>query len=226
MAIRILKKMSFTCAILTFALLFLISCKHVETTLETHNRNAKSSIESIICKVDSLTGVRGIQKTLFLIDTHDIKYKHLIRLDRNTMNLISNGIMIKENDFENAIDTTYSAFYFFDTLTCVFNKPAYLIIQKQHSIFESIRLLLVQVHNEKATIKLLAAEQSNNCMLTITMSALLGDSIIYTQEIADAVSDVIDSKGMYYVKTEIIKKYRIKDNSYFTLDSLRTNGFR
>lgn len=215
-----------TRTILTFALLFLISCKHVETPLETHDRNVKSSIESINCKVDSLTGIRGIQKTLFLIDTNDIKYRHLIRLDRNTLNLLSNGVMIKEDESENSIDTTHSVFYFFDTLTCVLNKPAYVILQKEHILFEDIRLLLVQVNNEKVTIKLLAAEDSYNCMSILTMSALLGDSIIYTQEIADAVSDAIDSKGIYNVKTEKIKKYRFKDNSYFILDSLRTNGFR
>jgi hypothetical protein len=216
-----------TSTILTFALLLLISCKHVETPLETHDRYVKSSIESISSKVDSLTGTKGVQKTLFLIDTNDIKYKHLVRLNRTTMNRILNGILIKESEISNAFDTTSSVFFYFDALTKVFNDSAFVILQKEHLIFENIRLFLVQTNKGIIKIKLLAAEDSYPCMSVLTMSTLLGDSILYTQEILEAVSDAGSRNGkIWTVNTKEIKKYSFQDFSYTKIDSLRTDGFK
>jgi len=216
-----------TSTILTFALLLLISCKHVETRLETHDRYVKSSIESISSKVDSLTGTKGVQKTLFLIDTNDIKYNHLVRLNRTTMIRILNGFLIKENEFSNAFDTTSSDFYCFDTLTDVSKDTAYVIIQKEHSMFENIRQYLIWRDKDKFVIKLLAAEDSYNCMSVLTMSALIGDSILYTQEVSEAISDAGTSKGkVWTVDIKITRKFNFKDFSYFMVDSLRTDGYR
>ena len=216
-----------TSTILTFALLLLISCKHVETPLETHDRYVKSSIESISSKVDSLTGIKGVQKTLFLIDKNDIKYKHLVRLDKTTMNRILNGFLIKENEFSNAFDTTSSDFYCYDTLTDVFNDTTYVILQKEHIIFESIRLFLVQINKGIIRIKLLAAEDSYPCMSVLTMSALIGDSILYTQEISEAVSDAGVSKGkMWTIEIKMTRKFNFQDFSYVMVDSLGTDAYR
>jgi len=221
------KKMRNTSTILTFALLLLISCKHVETPLETHDRYVKSSIESISSKVDSLTGTKGVQKTLFLIDTNDIKYKHLVRLNRTTMNRILNGILIKESEISNAFDTTSSVFFYFDTLTNVFNDSAFVILQKEHLILENIRLFLVQINKGIIRIKLLAAEDSYPCMSVLTMSALIGDSILYTQEISEAMSDAGVSKGkMWTIDIKKTRKFNFQDFSYVMVDSLGTDEYR
>ena len=216
-----------TSTILTFALLLLISCKHIETPLETHGRYVKSSIESINSKVDSLTGIKGVQKTLFLIDTNVIKFKHLVRLDNNTTSLILKGFMIKEDEFSNNLYTPNSDFYCLDTLTNLLKDTAYVIIQKEHSMIENIRQYLIWRNKDKFVIKLLAAEDLYNCMSVLTMSALIGDSILYTQEISEAISDAGLSKGkVWTVDVKIIRKFNFRDFSYFMVDSLGTAGYK
>jgi len=211
---------------LLLVLLLLISCKHVETPLETHDRNVKSSIESINSKVDSLTGAKNV-KTLFLIDTNDIKFKHLVRLDSNITSLILKGFMIKEDETSNNFYTPNSDFYCFDTLTNIFKDTAYVIIQKEHSMSENIRQYLILRNNDTFVIKLLAAEDSSPWMSFLTMSALIGDSILYTQEISSAVSDAGVSKGkMWTIDIKKTRKFNFQDFSYVMVDSLRTAGER
>jgi hypothetical protein len=221
------KKMRKTSTFLLLALLLLISCKHVETPLETHDRNAKSSIESITSKVDSLTRTKGVQKTLFLIDTNDIKFKRLVHLDSNITSLILKGFMIKEDETSNNFYTPNSDFYCFDTLTNIFKDTAYVIIQKEHSMFENIRQYLIWRNKDTFVIKLLAAEDSSPWMSFLTMSALIGDSILYTQEISSAVSDAGVSKGkMWTIDLKKTSKFNFQDFSYVMVDSLRTAGER
>jgi hypothetical protein len=195
--------------------------------MEYNERYVKSSIESINAKVDSLTGIKGVQKTLFLIDTNNIRFKHLAQLDSNTTSLILKGFMIKEDAISNNFYTPNSDFYFFDTLTNVFKDTAYVILQKEHSMIENIRQYLIWRDKDKFVIKLLAAEDSYNCMSVLTMSALIGDSILYTQEVSEAISDAGTSKGkVWTVDIKITRKFNFSDFSYFMVDSLGTAGYR
>ncbi len=64
-------------------------------------------------------------------------------------------------------------------------------------------------------------------MSVITMSALLGDTIIYTQEFSDAQSDLVGRNGeTRTVKINKIKKYSLTDNSYILVDSTRTEEYK
>ena len=207
--------------------MLLFSCKHVETPLEYNERYIKSSIESINDKVDSLTGIKGVQKTLFLIDTNNIKFKHLTQLDSNTTSLILKGFMIKEDATSNNFYTPGSDFYFFDTLTNVFKDTAYVILQKEHSMIENIRLYLIWRNKDKLIIKLLAADDGYPWMSVLTMSSLLGDSILYTQEMSTAVSDAGVSKGkMWTIDIKKTRKFNFRDFSYVMVDSLGTDEYR
>jgi len=90
----------------------------------------------------------------------------------------------------------------------------------------NVRLYLVRIKKDKTLIKLLASDENQFCMSTMTTSALLGDSIIYTQENSNAFSDIIESNNkIYSVKTEKLKKYILKNNSYSLLDSTITTGY-
>ena len=90
----------------------------------------------------------------------------------------------------------------------------------------NIRLYLVRIKKDKTFIKLLAADENGFCISNMTTSALLGDSIIFTQQNLDGVSDAISKDGKtYFVKAYRIKKYKLKDNSYNLLDHSRTTGY-
>ena len=209
-------------------LLLLFSCKHKETDSEIYKRNVKTTIESLTKKVDSYCRTTGIQKTIFVIDTTDIKFKNLVRLDKATASRIRNGEMIMEDKFMNKIDTFRTELYFFGNLTNTFKDTTYLILEKENVILflMNIRLYLIRMKKDKTLIKLLAADENQFCMSTKTTSALLGDSIIFTQETSDAVSDVIGRDGKtYFSKTDKFKKYILTTNTYSLLDSTNTTGY-
>ena len=207
-------------------LLLLFSCKHKETNSERYKRNIKANIESLTKKVDSYTRTTGIRKTIFVIDTTDIKFKNLARLDKKTASRIVNGEMIKEDEFTSKIDTFKTELYFFDNLTSTFKDSTYIILEKKYIILMNIRLYLVRIKKDKTFIKLLAADENGFCISNMTTSALLGDSIIFTQQNLDGVSDAISKDGKtYFVKAYRIKKYKLKDNSYNLLDHSRTTGY-
>ena len=216
-----------TSAILIFTLLLLISCKHIETPLETNARILKTLTESFNGKVDSLTKEKNIQKLLFLIDTNQQKYKHLIRLDSITLNRILKGDIIQESEIAFNFNPANSEFFSFDTLPTTFKDTAFIILQKEHIFIENQRLFLIRIFEDKVKIKLLASEDNYNCMYVSTMSALLGDTIIYTQKFSDAQSDVVGRNGKTWtVKINEIKKYSLKDNSYLMVDSTRINEYK
>ena len=207
-------------------LLLAFSCKHKVTDSERYKTYVKATVKLLTKKVDSYTQNTGIRKTIFIIDTTKIKFKNLIRVDKVTASIIRNGEMIMEDEFMSKIDTFKTELYYFGNLTNIFKNTTYLIIEKEHVILMNIRLYLVRIKKDKIQIKLLAAVENQFCMSTMTTSALLGDSIIFTQQTSDAISDAVGKdRKTYFVKTARIKKYKLKDNSYTILDHTRTTGY-
>jgi len=221
-----LKKMKRTDIILIMTLLLLFSCKHKETDSEIYKRNVKATIESLTKKVDSYCRTTGIRKTIFVIDTTDIKFKNLVRLDQATTKKIMKGEMIMEDKFSHKIISLRTELYFFGNLTSTFKDTTYIILEKENVIFPNFRLYLVRMKKDKTQLKLLAGVKSQSCMTTVTTSALLGDSVILTQETSHASSDTRESNGKdYFVRTYRIKKLILKDNMYTSLDSTMTRGY-
>jgi hypothetical protein len=208
-------------------LLLVFSCKHKVTDSERYKTDIKATVKLLTKKVDSYTQNTGIRKTIFVIDTTKIKFKNLVRVDKVTASRIRNGEMIMEDEFMSKIDTFKTELYYFGNLTNTFKDTTYLILLKEQVILMNIRLYLVRIKKDKMHIKLLAADENQFCMSTMTTSALLGDSIIFTQQTSDAISDAIgkDNKT-YFVKTARIKKYKLKDNSYKIFDHSRTTSYK
>ncbi|MDP4269879.1 MAG: hypothetical protein Q8909_07110 [Bacteroidota bacterium] len=218
--------MNRTNLILVVTLFLLFSCKHKETDSERYKRNIKATIESLTQKVDSFTRTTGIQKTIFVIDTTDIRFKNLVRLDKATTKKIMKGEMIMEDKFSHEIVSLRTELYFFDNLTSVFKDTTYVILEKENIIMPNLRLYLVRMKKDKTMIKLLAAVESQFCMTTVTTSALLGDSVVFTRQTSHAISDAgLSNDKTYFVGTERIKRFILKDNTYTTLDSTMTRGY-
>jgi len=137
------------------------------------------------------------------------------------------GDIIQESEIAFNFDPSKSEFFSFDTLPTTFKDTAFIILQKEHIFIENTRLFLIRIFENKVKIKLLASEDNYNCMSVITMSALLGDTIIYTQEFSDAQSDIVGRNGeTWTVKINEIKKYSLTDNSYLMVDSTRTEEYK
>jgi len=207
-------------------LLLLFSCKHKETDSEIYKKDVKATIESLTKKVDSYCRSTGIQKTIFVIDTTDIQFKNLVRLDNVTTKKIMKSEMIPEDKFSHEILSLRTELYLFGNLTSIFKDTTYIVLEKENLIFPNLRLYLVRIKKDKTQIKLLAAVESQSCMTTVTSSALLGDSVIFTRQTSHAISDaVLSDDKTYFVRTDRIKKYILKDNTYISLDSTKTRGY-
>ncbi|MDP4208273.1 MAG: hypothetical protein Q8928_05610 [Bacteroidota bacterium] len=211
-------------------ILFISSCNSPKTKFkEAHDLLVKSSVESLANKIDSLDGLKGTQKTFFFIDTTSFKYKRKKQLDSITTKRILNGAIVREGEFPESIDTSFSKYYFYDSLTSSYCDSSYIIMRKRNNPYfdfgSNLSLYLVRFNNEKIVLKLLANEGYSDCQSTLTISALQGNSVIYTYSYNYQGSDVINKDGKSFsVKTTKIKKYDLKDGSYTLFEKQKENN--
>lgn len=183
---------------------------------------------------DSLTGQPGMQK-IFMIDKGAIRSGNFRQVDSVFLKRILNGIKVKEGDFLDYIDPKYgkvlfrgSTLFYYDTLTDILKDTSYVIYEScndQMGMGTNMRLYLIRLVDNELKIKLLSDFSFYDCAFVSTISALVGDSIIYTYKYSSLTSDIITDSGAYSTQSEILKKYNLINDTYYAIDSTRTEGY-
>lgn len=223
--------MKTTLLILLLPIVFCISCKTevpVKAEAETEVDYDAELLASFIRETDSLSGEPGVDKMLFALP--ESGYKNLKPVDQELRDRIINGTAIWESVIIREIDSTHSSLFFIDTLTGIFNYPAYIILERRAKpplgIRPTERLHLIRLINDTVKVKLLAGHLSMSGYMENVYSILSGDSLIYTQTLEVRTSDAIDEiLRAYSWEKKRIRRYNMSNDSYEVVLSRDNEGY-